>query len=382
MSINSKCLVCSSNFYDEALLSFKNMPSSAQGFPELEELKKDKGADLNVYQCSSCGLIQLDINPVSYYKKVIRASGFSNEMIEFRFGQFNTWIKKYNLTNKKILEVGCGKGEYLEILSNSGVKAFGVEYSMSSVNYCKQKGLSVTQGFLGDEEFSLEEKQYDGFMCLSFMEHWPNPNNVLDALCQNLPDGAIGLIEVPNFDMILEKGLYSEFISDHLMYFTEETLKSTLHLNGFEVLESKSIWHNYILSVVVRKRVRTDLDFMKGLRVKVKSDIDNFINSTKINKVAIWGAGHQALATISLTKIENSIEYIVDSAVFKQGRYSPASHIPIVSEDELKKNPVDAVIIMAGSYSAEILKILDNNYPKIQVAILREYGLEIINHKL
>ena len=91
MSINSKCLVCSSNFYDEALLSFKNMPSSAQGFPELEELKKDKGADLNVYQCSSCGLIQLDINPVSYYKKVIRASGFSNEMIEFRFEQFNTW---------------------------------------------------------------------------------------------------------------------------------------------------------------------------------------------------------------------------------------------------------------------------------------------------
>jgi 2-polyprenyl-3-methyl-5-hydroxy-6-metoxy-1,4-benzoquinol methylase len=378
MNTNSKCLVCCSNFYDKALLSLKNMPSSAQEFPELDELKQDKGADLDVFQCSSCGLIQLDINPVTYYKKVIRASGFSNEMTEFRFKQFKTWIKKYNLTSKKILEVGCGKGEYLRILSNSGVKAFGIEYSMSSVNYCKQKGLSVKQGFFGDEELLLEENQYDGFMCLSFMEHWPKPNKVLAALCQNLSDGAIGLIEVPNFDMILEKGLYSEFISDHLMYFTEDTLKSTLHLNGFEVLESKPIWHNYILSAVVRKRVRTDLDFMKGLRSKVKSDIDNFISSTKINKVAIWGAGHQALATISLTNIENFIEYIVDSAVFKQGRYSPASHIPIVSEDELTKNPVDAVIIMAGSYSEEIQKILERNYPQIQVAVLRDYGLELV----
>jgi len=376
----SKCLVCLGDYYKKALISLNNMPSSAQGFPIFDELKHDSGDDLHVMQCSSCGLVQLNIIPVSYYKKVIRASGFSEEMREFRIEQFKSWVNKNNLLNKNILEVGCGKGEYLEILTHSGVNAFGIEYSSSSVSYCKKKNLEVTRGFLSDKDTVLDDIRYDGFMCLSFMEHWPNPNIVLSSLSKNLADGAIGLIEVPNFDMILDKGLYSEFISDHLLYFTEETLRFIMNLNGFEVLECKSIWHNYILSATVRKRVKTDLDFMEDFKVKVTNDLNEFIDSYRGNKVAIWGAGHQALATISLTNIEKNIEYIVDSAVFKQGKYSPSSHIKIVSEESLIKNPVDAIIIMAGSYSNEIQKILKNKYPEIKVAVLRDYGLEIVNY--
>jgi hypothetical protein len=192
-----------------------------------------------------------------------------------------------------------------------------------------------------------------------------------------LNEGSIGLIEVPNFNMILEEGLYSEFISDHLLYFTKETLIFTLQLNGFEVLSCNSIWHNYILSAVVRKRVKTNLDFFEGFKNKVKHDLDLFIEKFPEKRVAIWGAGHQALATISLTKIENNIKYIIDSAVFKQDKYSPSSHIKIVSEKELIEDPVDALIIMAGSYSDEIIKIMKLKYPFIEVAVLREYGLEV-----
>ena len=92
--------------------------------------------------------------------------------------------------------------------------------------------------------------------------------------------------------------------------------------------------------------------------------------------MAIWGSCHQALATISLTKIDKNIRYIVDSAVFKQGKYTPASHIKIVSEVELIKDPVDALIIMAGSYSEEIIKIMKFKFPSVKLAVLREFGLE------
>ena len=63
-----------------------------------------------------------------------------------------------------------------------------------------------------------------------------NINNVLRSINNNLIDDGVGLIEVPNFDMILKKSLFSEFISDHLFYFTKETLKSTLQYNGFKII--------------------------------------------------------------------------------------------------------------------------------------------------
>lgn len=375
-----KCRVCGSDCFDDALLSYVNMPSSAQGFPELEDLENDIGSDLNLFQCSSCGLLQLKNQPVPYYKEVIRASAFSKEMTKFRFNQFNSWANKYKLANKKILEVGCGKGEYLEILARTCVSAFGVEYSKKSVNYCNENKLKVSQGFLGDKGLNFINQPYDGFVCLSFMEHWPNPNNVLQTLFENLSDGAIGLIEVPNFDMILDKGLYSEFIADHLLYFTEETLRFTLQLNGFEVLECKPIWYDYILSAVVKKRVKTNLDYLDNFKNNVKNDLVEYIEKYSYKDIAIWGAGHQALATISLAGIADNIKYIIDSAVFKQAKYSPASHIKIVSEEALYNDSVSAVIIMAGSYSNEILTIMRNNHPKINVAILKEHGLELVSH--
>ena len=82
MNTNANCRVCGSDYYDKALLSYNNMPSSAQGFPELGELENDNGSSLNVFQCSTCGLVQLNNNPVPYYKEVIRASAFSDEMKE------------------------------------------------------------------------------------------------------------------------------------------------------------------------------------------------------------------------------------------------------------------------------------------------------------
>ena len=376
MAIN--CRVCGSICYKNNLLSYGNMPSSAQGFLTTEDLKSDSGSDLFVVQCKSCGLIQLDNDPVPYFREVIRASAFSEEMRKFRLKQFKSWAKEFNLIDKKILEVGCGKGEYLEILSDVGADAYGIEYARESVDYCLNKNLKVSQGFLGEKNLEINNNKFDGFMCLSFMEHWPEPNKVLNGLLMNLNEGAIGLIEVPNFDMILDDGLYSEFISDHLLYFTKESLIFTLQFNGFEVLSCESIWHNYILSAVVRKRVKTNLDFFQDYKNKVKIDLENFIEKFPEKSVAIWGAGHQALATISLAGVEKNIKYIVDSADFKQGKFSPASHIEIVSPEVLSDDPASAIIIMAGSYSNEIFKIMKERYPRIDVAILKEYGLEIV----
>ena len=52
------------------------------------------------------------------------------------------------------------------------------------------------------------------------------------------------------------------------------------------------------------------------------------------------------------------IRYVLDSAPFKQGRYTPATHLPIVPPERLAEGEVDAVIVLAASYSDEVLRTL------------------------
>ena len=372
-----KCRVCGNKFFEEPLLQYENMPKAAQFLPDAKSLVREKSVDLKVCQCSGCGLVQLSNNPVSYYKEVIRAAAVSEEMKSFRKRQFNSFVKKYSLIGKKVIEIGCGCGEYLSIINRSGVKAYGLEESKESVTQCVKNGLRVSRGFLQSSTDRLNNAPFDAFFILSFLEHLPDPNATLRGIYNNLADNAVGLVEVPNFDMILQKKLFSEFIGDHLFYFTKETLSSALKQNGFEVIGCNEVWQKYMISAIVKKREKTDLShFYKG-QVKLKKEIEQYINCFKNKKVAIWGAGHQALVMISLINLADKIKYVVDSAPFKQGKYTPATHIPIVSPDELNLDPVDAIIVMAASYSDEVVKIIRQKFGrKINIAILRDFGLE------
>jgi hypothetical protein len=75
--------------------------------------------------------------------------------------------------------------------------------------------------------------------------------------------------------------------------------------------------------------------------------------------------------------LSDKIRFVVDSASFKQGKYTPASHLPIVSPDALATDPVEAVIVMAAGYSDEVARMLRRKFDaKMDISILRDYGLE------
>jgi 2-polyprenyl-3-methyl-5-hydroxy-6-metoxy-1,4-benzoquinol methylase len=359
---NRVCRICGGKLSPEPLLQYRNMPKAAQNMPRLTELENEKGADLDVYQCAACGLIQLGGEPVSYYREVIRAAGFSPEMKAFRLRQFDEFICNYHLSGKSFLEVGCGRGEYLELLKEAGLKAYGIEYSQSAVDACKAKGLDVVQGFIDRENYQLDNGPFDGFAIFSWLEHVPKPNAVLKGIVNNLSDDAWGIVEVPNFELILKEKLFSEFIGDHLFYFTKDTLQMTLAKNGLEPLNIHEVWHHYILSANVRKRKRTDLSSFVGSQQRLVHQIQEFISQFPKNQVAVWGASHQALAILSLADLGEKIRYVVDSAPFKQGKYTPATHIPIVAPDTLNTDPVKAVIVTAASYNDEVVRIIKKRY--------------------
>jgi len=381
MKSKTICRVCDGALFNPPLLSYKNSPLSAQDFHN-DPNQKNNTVNLDIYQCTKCNLVQHILAPVTYYKEVIRAVSVSKEMKEFRIKQFKKWSELNNLTNKKYIEIGCGAGDYLEIIKKTGIKkAFGLEYSDKNVAVCKIKKLEVSKGYLDGDLVMQNQPQegYDAFGIFSFMEHWPKPSEALGILWDMLAEEAYGIIEVPNFEMIQKKGLYTEFITDHIFYFDKNSLSQILQNNGFEITSIKTIWHDYILSVEVKKRAPLLVDNFKDKFNSLNNELTNYIKKFDNKNIVIWGAGHQALAIISLSGIAKYISYIVDSADFKQNKYTSGTNIKIESPKQLINNKPDVLIIIAAGYSDEVKRIISSKYAFIKnIAIVREDHLEII----
>lgn len=379
--INSfPCRVCAAVVVGKPLAVYAGMPAVAQHLPAAEDLGTDHGVDLELHQCPACGVVQLSQDPVPYYREVIRATGISAGMREFRTAQFADWVERHKVRGHRLVEIGCGHGEYLELMREAGADTYGIEFSPVAVDACLRRGLPVQQGFVDSATCTLADGPFDAFMMLSFLEHLPQPVATLRGIAANLAPGAVGLVEVPNFEMIAQHDLFAEITSDHLLYFTAETLASTLAISGFQLLDCQPVWSGYILSATVRKRPRLELACWAAKHRRLGGELDAYVRQFAPGRVAAWGAGHQALAVLAMANLGGKIRYVVDSAPFKQGRFTPATHVPIVAPDMLERDPVDAVIVMAASYSREVVHALVERFPAgLGIAVLEPAGLKIVS---
>jgi SAM-dependent methyltransferase len=301
-------------------------------------------------------------------------------MGDFRIEQLGAWLRRANLQEKQLLEVGCGKGEYMSLLQQAGAqRVYGIENAPVSVNEAKNRGLQVERGYMAPGFANPWPESFDGFAIFSFMEHWPDLNGSLRALHNFLNEGAAGLVEVPNFEFIVANGLYSEFTVDHIFYFDRQTLRTVMELNGYEVIAIDAIWHGYILSAQVRKRIpQNPLGFIAKQQLIVEQ-LQQFVGRFTPADVVVWGAGHQALAVMSLAKLQNKVAHVVDSAPFKQNKYTPGTHLLIKPPASLLLDRPKAILILAAGYSDEVAQTIEQEYPLIgHVAILREEHLEVI----
>ena len=371
------CRVCAQEIVGAPLLAYRNMPKSAQFFPAPSEADTERGVDLRLFVCPYCGMMQLDGDPVPYYREVIRATRVSKEMRTFRVQQFRDWIARFHLAGKRIIEIGCGGGEFLSMMEEAGADVEGIEFSEALVQQARSEGLRVHRQFLEEGTEKIPGAPYDAFYILSFLEHNPDPCAYLRRIAENLTYDAVGIVEVPDVDMILREQLYAEFIQDHLLYFTKDTLRRTLEHSGFEVLSCASIWHGYVLSAEVRKRRAPDVSGFLAQQDKVRRSVDAFLSEMEARglRTAVWGAGHQALADLALLGMAEHIDVVLDSADFKQNKLTPATHIPIVAPSVLAEGGIGAVLVFAGSYSSEIVRLLAAQYPDVERAVLEHDGV-------
>lgn len=391
------CIVCGQALDGEPLLTLDHMPASAQDIPGREDLADDRGISLNLHQCSFCGLVQFDCEPVPYYKDVIRSGGFTTTMVELRKRQYRHFIESCHLEGKKLIEAGCGQGEFLSVLTGFPVTACGIEHRESLVLLGKEKGLNVWRQFAGEGEVLVSPDgsmsgPYDGFLSFNYLEHQPDPVGMLRCIAENLTDEGVGLITVPSLEYILKYDGYYELIRDHIAYYTFDTLRFAADQAGFEVIEEEMV-NRDTLSVIVRKKKtlkerpsgessgRLDVSGLVQSRVIIGDELKRLIRELESEgkSLGIWGASHQGFTLASTTVIGDFARYIIDSAPFKQGRYAPASHLPIVAPDHFLKDPVDAILIVAPGYTEEIAKSIVEKFGRnVEILALKSNHLERI----
>lgn len=451
--MNMTCIACGHAL--SPLMTLDDMPASAQNIPAASELAEDHPLSLTLCQCPSCGLVQFDTEPVDYYRDVIRAGGGTRTMTRLRheeYARLLTAMQEHHIHGRHIVEVGCGRGEFLRMWQNlaenpEGAAALardqerdplsgqpnaaplhlvGLEHKPSLVEeanaFAATSSLSpdafehttsapvtreaadaeppvssltpapayrVYEGFAtGDVRYP--EGPFDAFVQFNFLEHQPDPCDMLRNIGRNLKPQALGLITVPSFEYILRYNGYYELLRDHIANYTEFTLQKLLQDCGFELL-SMDLVNRDTIEAIVRKADPDELselhysgrlidvsalrDSYDRLSASVNAHIDHLSESRRT--MAIWGASHQGFTLAATTKLGGRVEYIIDSATFKQGRFSPASHIPIVAPDYAVAHPVDEILIVAPGYTDEIAGIIRERFDEnVRILVLRTDRIE------
>jgi len=358
------------------------MPSEAQGFAKQKWMGKKKKIDMKLSECGACGLVQHVGRSVPYFMEAIRSTSLSRDMIDFRIKQFSNFIKSTGHHVSSVFELGAGEGEYLDLFSDLGIETAGVEANKKAADKCISKGHQVVNGFIGaqDNTFHIEKAKYDAVVSFNFIEHLPEPQNTLLRLSEVVVPGGAALFEVPNFDLIKNNKLFNEFIPDHRCYFTNETFRAMISISGFEVVSVDTIWDDYILSAVARRRVPYQWDELSRAQFDLRDQINKFFYGSDYSQNAIWSAGHQSLATISILNLADQACCIIDSSHKKQGTFAPASGLPIVHPNVLKPGKIKKILVMAAGFNTEIVKKIKTEFsPEILIATL-EKGM-VVNAK-
>lgn len=362
------CRLCGSNQLLN-LINLDGFPCAAQKFlDDISEITTDFPVELRISQCISCNLVQLENDPVSYYKDVITAASLSIGSKNALVQEWQPFVEKYALDGKHAIEIGSGKGDFLEVLGRLNLHAIGLENSKENVVFSREKGLSTEQGYLLDY-VDQSSKKFSLVVCNNFLEHQPQTHTFISKLNSLLSDDGVVYISVPNLDYLLQKSCLYEFVADHLVYFTQSSLRLAFEINSFEVLEQYTKNNGNDLVLVAKKKNMLDLTNAKvvvdAIIESVKSIVSNA--SKRGQKITVWGAGHRALALMAMADLQE-ITCVVDSASFKQGKFTPILHKKIISPDMFLTTNCDLLILMLpGNYSQQVIQFLQDNKSSCRV---------------
>lgn len=337
--------------------------------------------DLRLGFCRRCGFItNLAFDPAmtEYSGRYEETQAYSPVFVDFARSLAKRWVSDHDLVGSEVVEIGCGKGEFLVMMAEAGIRhGTGIDpgVKVDRIPPGVADRLTWVADFYSEEHAELEA---DAVVCRHTLEHISDVGRFMELVRANVRDDAVVLFELPDTQRVLDEVAFWDVYFEHCSYFSIGSLVRLFRATGFEVLDASLAYDDQYLLLEARPSTSpTDLhrpipgeDDLAALAAGVERFRTGYARTRaawrrKLGDVAasggtsvIWGAGSKGVSFLTSLGVGDEVAYAVDINPHKADKYIAGTGHRIVGPDHLRRHPPDEVIVMNPIYVEEITATL------------------------
>ncbi len=387
VAVATICRLCGSSAlapvwnFGETPLANAYLTAAQIGEPEFS-------APLEVARCQACHLLQLRhaVSPDILFRDYLYVSSTSPRFIAHFAAYADRLVERFHLGEQSLVaDIGSNDGILLKPLQARGVRVLGVEPAQRIAAGANAAGIPTVAEFFTPSlaaRLRAEHGPASVITANNVFAHTPDLHGFVDAVRAWLKDDGIYVFEVQYLGDLLEKNLFDIVYHEHLCYYHATPLVSYFAARGLAVFDIERVpAHGGSLRVFVQRaggpHARADrlgallaeedraglnrADPYHAFAVRIarnKAALNRLLSGLRRAGKRVVGYGAPAKATTLCYAFglgAETLAYIVDDdRVFKQGRFMPGTHIPIVPADRLYQDHPDYCLILAWNFAEPI----------------------------
>jgi len=381
-----ECLICG----NPKILKYLDLGHSAlaNSFLSKKDLsKKEMQFPLRVAYCPKCHLSQL--MDIIDRKKIFEHYAYfssTSPQLEQYFQNYAEDLKKKfpNQAKQLVVEIGSNDGILLKYFKKMKLPVLGVDPAKNIARKANHNKIRTLPLFFNSRNSEKIKKAYGDagiIIANNVLAHTDSPLQVISGVKNLLDKKGVFVFEVQYLKDLLDKNEFDNTYHEHTCYFSMAPLCTLLEKYGLEVFDLKHTSaqggsirvfaghkninkKNFKLKTLLEEervaglyKKQTYLNFAKKPKIIKKELLDALRKIKKTGKKIVgYGASAKGNTLLQYCGIKSEIDYIVDTAPFKQNKFTPGTHIPIRDPKYLKKDPPDYVLILAWNYADSIMK--------------------------
>lgn len=381
--LRKNCYICNKADFVE-ILDLGEMPP-ANSFLEKNEFQNEERFPLAVQLCKNCKSLQLRhlVLPELLFKNYHYATGASKPLVEHFYELADEIADKHACSKDNlVIEIGSNDGILLSRLKNK-CRILGVDPANNMAEIAIKSGVPTRVGFFSSKlskRIKKEEGRAKIIVANNVMAHIDDLRDVFLGVKNLLAEDGKFIFEVHWVGNLLTDGGFDQIYHEHLYYHSLSSLKILLEslemfINDVKVIpihgRSLRVYAGLSKKSSTEVKKLLDREFDMGLtnedtyvnfskKVELnKSDLVDLLNKLKKSGKKIVGYGAPAKGNTLLNYFQigsGIIDYITDTTPNKQGKYTPGSHIQVVSPERLKVDHPDYAVLLSWNYADAILE--------------------------
>jgi SAM-dependent methyltransferase len=383
------CRFCGTQLHQK-FIDLVNAPPS-NSFLNHEQLNEpEMFYPLKLFVCENCFLVQIDEYKKSseiFDEKYAYFSSFSKSWLDHSRIYANMAENRFGLSkNNQVIEIACNDGYLLQYFQEKGIPALGIEPAKNVAEAARGKGIEIIEDFFGTrlaKDLAKKGRQADLLVGNNVLAHVPDINDFVAGLKLILKQTGVITMEFPHLMKLIDGKQFDTIYHEHFSYFSLYTVERIFSSHGLRIFDVEELTthggslriyagheeclHNDMSENMERVLKKENYAGMQDLRYyqnfqddidKVKYELLSFLIEQKKRgkKVAAYGAAAKGNTLLNYCGIKQDlISFVADASPFKQGKYLPGSHIPVFSEEAIKDEKPDFILILPWNIADEII---------------------------